>query len=326
MSHNDLHNFRQGLLENESFIRWVRSEFREDDEVWSVFIDQNIERSDEINEAIRWIRDLNFAHDSRIDKDRLWERISTSASLKPAVTERRLSGMRLSYIATALAAACLLFFLVFRSSFTSVKVESGLAQEVAENLPDGSMVHLDAESRITYNKKKWSAKRQLDLQGLAFFEVKKGSNFIVSTPEGRVTVLGTSFSVESRHGRFEVICRTGRVEVTSVTGGGAPVILGPGDKVRLENGQLLSSLAKDGVRNEITWLDGMYTFESAPLSEVTLELQRQFGVTINLPADAEKLTYTGFFRTTDLDSALLSVTWPLKLKYRTEGKKVEITQ
>lgn len=324
MSHNDLHRFQLDLIENDSFVRWVRSEFRDDDNKWSAFIDQHLDRTDEINEAIRWVRDLRFADDSRIDRDRLWKRISTSSATVSASPDRSFGRLRIGYIAAALAAACLLFFFVARNSFDAIRqVESGPAQELAENLPDGSKVRLDAETTIKYSKKGWENKRQLELKGLAFFEVKKGSDFVVHTPEGKVTVLGTSFSVESRHGSFAVICRTGRVEVQNTAG--TAVVLGPGDKAFLESGTLKSSFARDGAQNNITWLEGTYTFEAVPLSMVTAEIQRQFGVKVEMPDDASGLTYTGFFRTNDLDGAMQSVTWPLKLKYRVEGSKVYVT-
>ena len=67
--------------------------------------------------------------------------------------------------------------------------------------------------------------------------------------------------------------------------------------------------------NPVTWLDGVYTFDSQPLSEVVSELQRQFNIKISMNNDLSALMYTGFFRKNKLEEALYSVTWPLGLKY-----------
>jgi hypothetical protein len=56
MSNKDLHNFQNELIENDSFIRWVKSEFEEDDDKWSVFIDEHPEEENEINKAITFVR------------------------------------------------------------------------------------------------------------------------------------------------------------------------------------------------------------------------------------------------------------------------------
>ena len=327
MSQSDTHRFQQDLLENESFISWVRSEFIHEDEIWSAFIDDHIDRMDEINEAIRVVGNFHFTDRNVVDKDKLWSRIESSAKGESVTQVRTLMPKKIRYLVALIAAACLVLLFVYRGGMSDVrKVEAGMAREVAENLPDGSSVRLDAGTTIKYSSGSWSRKRHVDLQGTAFFEVKKGADFVVKTTSGEVRVLGTSFSVEAREGRFEVICKTGRVEVKSAAGINDAVVLGPGDMARLENGKLQQKNAENGAENNITWLDGIYTFDSVPLAYVIAEIERQFDVKVQMPSSVSGLLYAGYFRADDLDKAMQSVTWPLKLKYSIQGEKVIVSQ
>ena len=79
-----------------------------------------------------------------------------------------------------------------------VKTNPGMTTTV--NLPDGSVVHLNSESKLSYPSFFDKDKRRVTLEGEAFFEVRKDSEhgFVISTPhETKIEVLGTSFNVEA---------------------------------------------------------------------------------------------------------------------------------
>ena len=79
-----------------------------------------------------------------------------------------------------------------------VKTNPGMTTTV--NLPDGSVVHLNSESKLSYPSFFDKDKRRVTLQGEAFFEVQKDPEhgFVISTPhETKIEVLGTSFNVEA---------------------------------------------------------------------------------------------------------------------------------
>jgi ferric-dicitrate binding protein FerR (iron transport regulator) len=327
MSNRDLHEFQQNLIEDESFIRWVKSEFQEGDDYWSTFIDEHPKEEDDINAAIRFVLSMSFKEQSSIDKEKLWNRIaaSTGHEVNNTGNVRNLKFYKLG--AALLAAACLLFFFVFRFGISDTKhINTGIAQELVEKLPDGSTVRLDATTEIAYSPEKWRKERKLSLDGLAFFEVIKGEKFVVETTVGSVKVLGTSFSVNSRNNHFEVICKTGKVAVMKKNGQQDEIILTPGDKVVLSDGVLELTKAENGTPNEIMWINGMYTFDNQPLSEVIRELERQYDIEVSIANEHSSIPYTGFFRKGNLNDALYSVTWQLDLKYRMDGKMVFITK
>lgn len=329
MSNKDLHNFHNELIENDSFIRWVKSEFQEDDEQWSEFIDKNPDHFDTINAAISFVRTLSFKDDSAFDDIKVWNKIAATTGLDYSEEEnkvRRLFPNSFKIIAL-LAAACFLMVVAYRMGISSEKVvNTEMARQMTESLPDGSSIVINSASKIRYNPAKWKEARNVNLEGTAFFKVEKGNKFTVKTSLGEVTVLGTSFSVTSRDDIFEVICKTGKVAVKSTISSPDEVILSPGDRVVLEGGKLLLDPATATDENNISWLEGVYTFENQPLSEVIDEFERQFNVKISTSKDIKSLSYTGFFRNNSLDEASKSITWPLGLKYKITEKTVEIYQ
>lgn len=146
----------------------------------------------------------------------------------------------------------------------------------------------------------------------------------MNTPMGKVVVLGTSFSVQSRKEVFEVICRTGKVSVTN--NAGKNELLLPGEKLvsRSVTGNLSKSKV-DVARNDIPWLEGVFTFENATLQDVADEIEYQYDVKIQLGEDAKNRRYTGFFRKGNLETSLQSVFWPLNLNYSQKGNLILVS-
>jgi ferric-dicitrate binding protein FerR (iron transport regulator) len=175
-------------------------------------------------------------------------------------------------------------------------------------LPDGSTVILNAMSSLSYDMDDFADERELNLEGEAFFKVMKGSSFTVHSSQGDVTVLGTSFNVNSRNEFFHVTCETGKVKVDR---GGANVILTPGKEVR-SAGKTLTDILESSYKT--SWMDGRFLFVERPTSEVFEELERQFGIEINSTLKDAGL-FTGEFERTDLESALEVVCNTMGLTY-----------
>ena len=239
MENKHLHDYINNLVENDSFIQWVHSDFEDNNEEWSVFIDENMDQMVEINQAIKLISSLQFKENNTIDSKSLWSRINNSISSNSSTIDNKKPRIiSLRYKWAVAAAACIgLFYFFMPLIQTSTTISSGIAQQSIETLPDGSIVRLDASSSITYKPKKWLKEREVKLSGVAFFEVKKGSKFVVFTDKGQVEVLGTSFNINARDEKFEVICKTGKVAVSN-NGNSSKVTLNPGQKSFLKYNQL----------------------------------------------------------------------------------------
>jgi ferric-dicitrate binding protein FerR (iron transport regulator) len=207
-------------------------------------------------------------------------------------------------------------------AFNEVTVEVGKTAFEKVELPDRSMVHMNADSRIAYNKFLWNFSRKVTFEGEGFFEIQKGEKFEIYSTLGITQILGTSFNIYSRPGKYEVECFSGKVAVTS-NSTQKKVILLPGDGVVINQSDLQSySLSTP---TSPTWLKGEFYFEEENVEDVISELERQFDLEISFPEELRNQKYTGYFDNKDLDKALKLVCEPLGLQYDRKGNSLEFT-
>jgi transmembrane sensor len=238
-----------------------------------------------------------------------WEKLSGKLQDTPKPEAKVVKLGR--WIPVSIAASVTLLVIAF-FVFNQATVSTPMAETKVYTLPDGSEVTLNADSKIAYSRFNFSGERTVTLQGEAFFNVKKGSTFTVATENGAVTVLGTSFNVNTRLSEFEVSCFTGKVKVSR---GEHDVMLTPGLFTRLDNNKLIAAETFDDKKT--TWRQGDFYFEGKPLKTVVDELERQFNVEIILQGNDSRL-YTGYFSNKNLDEALEMVFKPMSLNYTRE--------
>lgn len=206
------------------------------------------------------------------------------------------------------------YFLFFNNTKS---FETQIAQTKTVTLPDNSEVILNSASKLSFNEKKWADKRDLTLEGEAYFKVQKGQTFSVNTKVGVVKVLGTQFNVKERKNYFEVNCYKGLV---SVTRNNQTVKLPPGKTFRVINGHI--EKVEDFDAKNPSWIQQESSFNKIPLNQVIAELERQYDIKIKVEGiDTSKL-FTGSFTHTDKEIALKAVTIPLKLSYKIQGKTI----
>ena len=234
---------------------------------------------------------------------------------KKEIKVRTLNFKTFYKVAAVLAILLTSSYFLFFNNTTSF--ETQIAQTKTFNLPDNSEVTLNAASKITFNEKKWKEKRDLSLQGEAYFKVQKGQTFSVNTSDGIVQVLGTHFNVKQRDNYFEVHCYEGLVSVTYKN---ETVKLPPGKTFRVIN-DIIENIEDFNAQNP-SWIQQESSFNQIPLNQVIAELERQYNIKIKVKdVDTSKL-FTGSFTHTDKEIALQAVTIPLQLSYSTEGKNI----
>lgn len=200
-----------------------------------------------------------------------------------------------------------IYFAFFSNNQT--RVETLIGEKTTAILPDASEVVLNSVSEIQYAQKKWDKKRELTLTGEAYFKVAKGSIFDVLTEAGKVSVLGTMFNVKNRPGYFEVVCYQGSVGVTYE---GTLEKLLPGHVFRVLQGEI----SLDTIQNtQPYWLEKTSNFKEVPFYEVIHELERQYGVKVDVNSVDVDRIFKGGFVHGNLDMALESITKPLGLTY-----------
>ncbi|RED97862.1 FecR family protein [Marinoscillum furvescens] len=184
-------------------------------------------------------------------------------------------------------------------------------------LPDSSKVWLNAGARLTYNKEQWNENREVALTGEAFFEVRKGERFTVTSEPGTVEVLGTQFNVRSYNEYYEVACYEGSVRVANIEN---KIILKPNQLARsLDLAPL--ELRNISAMNRPAWIaEGLSQFERVPFKVVVKALETQYGITIS-PVDSNEM-FTGSFPNNNLNVALDAVMIPVGYAYEIAGDEV----
>ncbi len=216
------------------------------------------------------------------------------------------------------AAAVVLALIALRTVFfQDVTIRTKMAQTQVITLPDHSVVTLNADSSLEYDKNSFLERRELYLKGEAFFDVHKGSSFTVTTKNGEITVLGTAFDVYARDRTLEVQCFEGKVHVKNEAN---EVILTPGKGTRSNQNERLDIVNVSYSKPD--WLDGKSSFFEVPLERVIKELERQYNIKIHTGDIDVNRVFTGFFKHTNLKVALSTSFDPMNISYTFEGDRI----
>ena len=321
------------FAQEQSFVRWVRKSNSEDLTYWQDWIIQHPEKKDEIDKAIILVNQVVFK-ENKVEvgsKEKVWTHIQESISKETlssnneSNTPKKKSNAKVIGLLrlAAVAAMAFAFLIVTMNKDFDTTIQTQYADTQTIALPDGSTVQINSDSKLSYDTKNWATNRKIELDGEAFFEVKKGSSFVVKTKNGDVTVLGTSFNVYTRGNIFDVHCKTGKVSVTS---GKNESILIPSQSVSVtdQRHKFLPDVKEKESRSN--WKNGTYNYTATALSEIVRELERQLDIKISIPLQLKQKQFTGSFNNSDIDTALSEVLWPLDLKYSRDGKNVTVIE
>jgi ferric-dicitrate binding protein FerR (iron transport regulator) len=182
---------------------------------------------------------------------------------------------------------------------------AGYGQMASRQLPDGSEVTMNANSRLRYFRN-WQdgMDREVWISGEAFFHVRRTqlkSRFIVHTDQFDVVVTGTQFNVVNRHGKGNVLLKEGSVIVHPQTG--ADIHMAPGDFVQWDG----AGLKKTGVNLDslTAWQQYQLVLDKTPLREIAGIIEDQYGVKVNLEDQGiGDSTITGIVRNNNLEVLL----------------------
>ena len=240
----------------------------------------------------------------------------------------------LAVAATVVAAVGAATWLFYKSNETQT-LATAVGQHRTVTLSDGTVVTLNTNTIVDTDFGRHS--REILLRkGEAHFEVAQDRSrpFVVHAGDAVVRAIGTEFEVRLRPDKHvDVLVNEGRVEVVPDvpdtqprTAASATATL-PVVTVRaLSAGQQLSTattnypvvpVSAEQVSSELAWRDGAVVFDSAPLSEAIVEIQRYTDARI-IVSDPTigTLPVGGRFKTDDLQGFLdgLEAALPVKIR------------
>lgn len=205
-------------------------------------------------------------------------------------------------------------------------------------LPDGTTVFLNADSRITYAADFNVAAREVTLTGEAYFDVKHDAAhpFIIHTGKADIKVLGTAFNVRNypNEDLLETSLIRGKIEVTIADEFHNKFVLRPSDKLVIskskisEKNQNNKNIIAENVINltrinisdsaiaELSWMNNKAAFVNKTLEDIATELERQFNISITFKTDAvKKYRYTIYQEGYDLDEIMQVLQLSRKFNY-----------
>ncbi len=177
-------------------------------------------------------------------------------------------------------------------------------------LPDGTRVVLGPASRLTVAAGYGGSARDVEVEGVAFFDVTHlpATSFIVRAGPATIRDLGTAFTVrtEARDSARGVIVAVtvGSVELNPDHASAQSVVLRAGERgeSHSDGGAIIRSAMQD---SDVAWTRGRLLFADAPLTTVRADLLRWYGVELQI-ADSSLLTrrITASFDGEPVDSVL----------------------
>lgn len=186
-------------------------------------------------------------------------------------------------------------------------IETPRGRQFKMQLPDGTMVWLNAGSSITYPVSFAAAKERLvAITGEAYFQVahNRSQPFRVKTGGQTVEVLGTHFNINgyADEGKTVTTLEEGSVKVLS---GRSQATIRPGQQAIYLAGQPLSVKPAD-LRTALAWKDGKFTFTDAGMQEIMRQIARWYDIEVKFSGAVPPDQFTGTIsRKADLAQVLL---------------------
>lgn len=246
-----------------------------------------------------------------IDASAKWESPKRKSTHREAFL-RKMQSVKKRKANTSILLKYAAVFLIGVSSvllfFTNQNIITANGNTKTVSIFDGSTIKLAPNSSLSYNSVLYFFNRKVTLEGNAFFNVIPGNSFTVNSPNGEVSVLGTSFNIIDREDYFNVVCFTGKVAVKANK---QEVILKPleGFENLSNKKSKFNNASKDPSNNSYLYLN------QVPLPIVLKELSNFYNVTFNTDAVSLEGTYNGLLINDNIELALKNVLYPFNFDF-----------
>ena len=320
-----------------------------DPELWYAY--EMIQAVNSLDDATReYVQEIRSLLDGKMEK----EKINNLLPIKTAdaAPERSSSGYRSLLRVAAVLGGIIVMTLGGISLFRQTPGEKMGAEIIMSEivapknvkthivLADGTVVWLNAGSKLSYPANFSLENREVFLSGEACFKVPHNDkhSFIVHTPKAVIRDLGTTFNVKAYTGSpvTEATLIEGVIEVSFKTKQARKIRLSPGEKLVLRNKPAqtqdrqepeaieqvfeISKIVPYAETNDIietAWIEDKLIFRNERFEDLAKMMERRYNISIVIK-DQEIRDYevTGIFRNENMMEALklLQVIVPFKIK------------
>ncbi len=230
--------------------------------------------------------------------------------------------MRAAAVAAVLVSITFMAKNYLQPSNRAFVVSTTAGQQEKVELTDGSIVWLNENSELTFSNPNNRQERRAKLSGEAFFDVQRNPEkpFIIETDDTQVRVLGTSFNVRAlpNEEMTEVAVKSGTVAF-KVNPTEEEIELTANEKGTFWHQSTQLEEEADANLNAISWHSKTLSFKKTSLVKVLTDLERYYGVNLELADDALKnCKYNSPF----VDAPLSEVLESFKTTYNLRVEKI----
>lgn len=203
-----------------------------------------------------------------------------------------------------------------------VKITATIQNQKVE-LEDSSVIYLNKDASLSYPDKFSSNRRDVTLNGEAFFEVAKDANrpFRILTNHSEVEVLGTSFNIDTKADQTEVSVTTGKVQVRSLRND-VTAILTPNQSAFANDNTINVVPTID--QNYMAWKTGVFNFEKAPIKDVIEKLNTYYNNQITLSKTDSDCLFNLSFNQLDIKEIVEIIQLTCNLKLNKKNNNYEL--
>ena len=186
-----------------------------------------------------------------------------------------------------------------KQNFADMIVEAPMGAHTKLYLPDGTLVWLNAGSKIVYSQGFGVDDRRLRLEGEGYFEVTKNEElpFRIKTEELSLQVLGTKFNFRNYPDDEEVTVNLleGKVALQNGVREMPELYLIANEKMVLNKvtGQMVKSCARADKAN--VWINDELFFDEELLEDIAKKLMRSYNVKIEVTDSLRDKRFYGSF-------------------------------
>lgn len=288
-----------------------------------------------------WFSAVSREAASVYDKDKAFENFRNRVESQKEIQSTSRRGFNLSalwryaaVVAIIIAVGCISYWqgeVNVKDTFADISVEAPLGSKTKLYLPDGTLVWLNAGSRMTYSQGFGVDNRKVELEGEGYFEVKRNEKipFFVKTKDLQLQVLGTKFNFRDYPEDHEVVVSLleGKVGLNNLLREEKEAVLSPDERAVLNKANGLLTVESVTASNASQWTDGYLFFDEELLPDIAKELERSYNVKIHIANDSLKtFRFYGNFvrREQNIQEVLEALASTEKMQYKIEERNITI--
>lgn len=249
-----------------------------------------------------------------------------SQEVHQSLSKSKLSFKVKSYYASAAAIVLILVFSLFRVyDENSLKYEKNYLTKMqnitAQSLPDGSIISLDAKTKLDI--KFYKNRREAFLSnGKVMFNVQKDKSrpFIITSDNIKIEVVGTKFEVINSNNKTIINVKEGKVKTYSFNNLGKKVntrLLTRAEGIIYSNQGKIYKYLKPNPNKIAIWENNLINFNQLTLKQALAEFSKYYDYTFDFShKEIENYIITGEFSTNQMDIFLKTIKkiYPIKIE------------